>query len=250
MQIGGPWRQQGPLRRWRLVELEPGSPLAFTSIRTEERILHHLLGIEGMDFRLESIITLHSPPALVAEAHMETAAAIAADWEPAVRGWPAIQLVGDDPDGQEDVAALIAAELGWSLGMVHAADLPAAPHDRHLFAALWTRESVLGGRVLLIVADAGPEGVVSPVVDALTAPTIVASRDGVPLRRPSRTHRIDLPRELARRQLWRAALDASGVDDPRLDGVAGRFPRARERSPRSPRSSTKSSSAERTQCAR
>src|SRR5260370_7784897 len=45
----------GPLRQWKLIELEASEPLTTTVLRIDEPILHFLTGIEGIDERLRGL---------------------------------------------------------------------------------------------------------------------------------------------------------------------------------------------------
>jgi ATPase family associated with various cellular activities (AAA) len=212
-----------PLRRWHLVWIGSGASLATAPIRIEERVLFHLTATDAVEPRLVSIVRAHEPGELVAGPHLETAAALSRDWEPSVDGWPVIQLVGDDPEGQEDVAAIAAAGMGWHLAVLRGEDVPALAADRDLLASLWTRESLLTDAALLIV-DGGEGYEAASVADLLAAPTFVAGCTPVALRRPWKRLDVKRPSEQERRRLWRLALDAPDERDPALDALAGRFP--------------------------
>jgi hypothetical protein len=206
-----------PLRRWHLLSLSSG-PLAGAAVRIEERVLFHLIGVPAAEPRLEPVVHAQPAPGLVAAPHYRTAAAIAEAWAPEADGWPVIQLTGDDADGAEDVAALVARALGWSLGVLRADDVPSRTLDRQLLAALWTRESLLVDGALLL---AGDDDEIAAFADLLVAPTLIAAREPVTLRRAWRGHAVERPSEHERRRLWAHALDAP---DPVLDAIAGRFP--------------------------
>jgi predicted nucleic acid-binding protein len=202
-----------PLRRWHLVELGSGRLLTTRGVRIAERVLHHLLGVAAPEPALEPLLRECSPTALVADAHRELAAAIAAEWD-SDTGWPAVQLVGNDAEGSESVAALVAALLGWELYAVRAEELPARPDERSLFAALWTRESILRSAALLVEGDAGR------LAEELRAPLLIAAPESIALRRPSRMYTVARPSERERRVLWRHALDG---EEQAVDAL-GRIP--------------------------
>ena len=61
-----------------------------------------------------------------------------------------VLLSGDDIDGQSDIAAYVAAQLGLRLRCVHAEDLPSTAAELDAFAVLWQREAALLGAVLLV----------------------------------------------------------------------------------------------------
>ena len=101
----------GALRRWRLVELEPGTTLVSNPLRIDERILHFLAGLNVFDPRLAGILRQREPATELPQTHTTVANAIATILRSAGADTPVIQLWGDDPDGKEDVAAQVAAKL-------------------------------------------------------------------------------------------------------------------------------------------
>ena len=64
------------LRRFRLVEIEPGRGLTQAPLRIDERILHYLVGNNELDERLTSVLTLRATTERMAEEHLSVAAEI------------------------------------------------------------------------------------------------------------------------------------------------------------------------------
>jgi hypothetical protein len=54
----------GPLRRWRLIEVTPGQTLTSAPLRIDERVLHYLTGAGALDERLTSILRPLRPGAM------------------------------------------------------------------------------------------------------------------------------------------------------------------------------------------
>jgi predicted nucleic acid-binding protein len=209
-----------PLRRWRLVELSGGPLLSARTVRIAEPVLHHLAGVDAPEPRIDPALRPCRPEHAVAASHAELAMTIASQWEPADDGWPVVQLHGPDPDGCEDVATIVAAELGWRLHAVRAADLPATPADREAFAALWARESILRTSALLVEAPEGGEDATARFADAVEAPVLVSAPEPLTLRRPSRDFSVARPAERERRALWEHALGTNGRQLEALGRVA------------------------------
>jgi hypothetical protein len=195
-----------PLRRWHLLELGNGPLLTASTMRVDERVLHYLAGVDAPEPRMDGVLRRCRPGRLVADAHQALAAAIAGDWEPGADGWPVVQLHGGERDGSEDIAALVAAELGWELDAVCAEHLPVTPIDRHRFATLWTRESILRGAALLVEATAPSRDAVGELAGAIRGPLLVAAPEALPLRRSSRAYPVERTTERERRSLWRQSL--------------------------------------------
>ena len=97
-----------PLRRFRLVEMQPGQGLASAPMRINERVLHLLAGINMLDSRLEGLVTCRAPSKMAAAEHKAVAARISSMLDKDRAQGFVFQLCGDDPDGQEDVAGLVA----------------------------------------------------------------------------------------------------------------------------------------------
>ena len=66
----------GPLRRWRLVELDESPGVANARLRIDERVLHYLAGVNYLDPRLRPLLRTRQPGELLAVAHRQTAATI------------------------------------------------------------------------------------------------------------------------------------------------------------------------------
>ncbi|HEU0202080.1 MAG TPA: ATP-binding protein [Burkholderiaceae bacterium] len=143
---------EGPLRYWRLVDLEAGVPLTQAALSIDERVLHFLTGVTARDARLLGV-------ARHVETRALTAAAAAADralaqhaaqvWSPADERGRIVVLHGEPPDAcaQRDVALAAAAMLKRSALWLSAHDLPADPYELSLVARHLDREIALTGAV-------------------------------------------------------------------------------------------------------
>jgi hypothetical protein len=145
-----------PLRRWRILDLEPGGSLTRSPLRLDERVLHHLAGIRYLDDRLAGMV---EPVGAVPEpitAHEAVAERAAAAWTrpPEGRRLPVIQLCGADPEALRSTAAATCAVVGLDLHVARASAIPVDPRERDGLARLWEREAALSGSALLIEVDA------------------------------------------------------------------------------------------------
>ncbi|MEO8013031.1 MAG: ATP-binding protein, partial [Polaromonas sp.] len=208
----------GPLRRWRLLEVDESAGLARARLRIDERILHYLAGVNYLDLRLHSLLREAAPPAVMGEAHRAVCGAIAdalalEDTSDA----PLLWLLGDDPPGQADVAAEVAAMLGLGLRVLRADDVPAGHAEIDALATLWQREALLLGSALLLRcgADALPDAALR-LVESLRGLVFVSARQPQPLERASLRFAVDKPGALEQKRLWRQAL---GLGADRSDGA-------------------------------
>ena len=181
-----------PLRRWRLIELVNAGfePLATTRLRIDERVLHHLTGLDYLDERLAAMAKIVMSTDVPAPEQAELVAALGARLGRTAAA-SAIQLSGDDRRGKRSVAAAACHAIGGSLYELAADDLPANAQEREILARLWEREAALSGAVLLVethdseaaaraTAFAGEFG--SPLIIAGREPLHIASAGERPVR--------------------------------------------------------------------
>ncbi|MGD0128614.1 MAG: ATP-binding protein [Terriglobia bacterium] len=211
-----------PLRHFCLVELEAGRGLTSAPLRIDERILHYLAGVNLLDARLEALARVSAFPDWIADGHRKIAAQAARLFESGCR---VLHLCGDDPHGQEDVAALAARAIGRHLAAVRAEDLPAMGPEISQFIALWERESLLLPGMLLIEC---PAGGLTPsarqLVERLPGPLIVASREPVRINRGFLRLDVTKPAPAEQKQLWEKVLGPRAANyNGGLDALTQQF---------------------------
>ena len=214
-----------PLRRYRLVEAQPGYGLANAPLRIDERILHLLAGINLMDSRLESIVRPSPAPQLVAEEHRAVAEEIIRLIESQPGSLPAFCLCGDDPLGQEDVAGLVAERLGRQLLAANFENLPTSASEASQFNLLWQREAVLLPAALLLqCADATSDPSLSRFAAQLPGLLFLASRGPLRLDRPFLRFDINKPKSKQQKALWEQALGPVAAElNGEMDALASQF---------------------------
>src|SRR5262245_13289527 len=206
-----------PLRRWRLIEVEPGLRLVDSPLRVDERILHFLAGVNLIDARLRPLITLGGTPRLIAPTHAQLVDTLTTLLSTQSHHPALIHLDGDDLAGQRDLAAEIAASLGLSLFVLPGEDIPSAAGELEQLQVLWEREARLLPALLLVAAGEGtPARSLAAFAERATAPLLVASREPLRLRRAVLTYTVDKPGSREQKQLWMSAL---GDDGARLNGA-------------------------------
>jgi len=212
-----------PLRRSHLVELEAGLGLTAAPVRIDERILHYLAGVNRLDARLEPLVQGRAYPHWIAEEHAALAREIVSLRDLDSPGAPMVHLCGDDPRGQEDVAALLAHRLGRQLQILPIENFPGAAatdaasadssHSLSQFVALWTREAVLLPAMLMVQCGATLPGAATlKAFERLPAPLVMASRDQLRLQRRSLRHMVNKPAPASQKRLWSMALKAAAAD--------------------------------------
>jgi hypothetical protein len=213
-----------PLRRWRLIDVEPGPSLTASPLRIDERILHFLAGLNLLDPRLQPLLRLHDVPPLIAAGHEQLADRLAAVWARSSRPRP-IHLCGDDEAGAEDVAAAAVARCGVQLFVVAADNLPAGAVELETFATLWEREAaLLPGALLVQCGEAAISTSVVALLERLHSRVFIAARERPRLRRAPLQYYVDQPAAAEQKRLWQLALaPRAGTLNGTLDGVAAQF---------------------------
>jgi hypothetical protein len=215
-----------PLRRWRLIEVTEETSLANARLRIDERVLHFLAGINYLDTRLEPLLQNSGVAATMADVQSETAQAILEALQERNAPIPVIQLLGDDRDGQADIAAGVAAELfGMQLHLLHAEDIPAGVHERNAFAVLWQRESALLPSALLIECrDQANAVAVTWLAENLNGLLFISSHNPLELQRNTLRFTVNKPGATDQKRLWQQALGSAVQKlNGSLEGVASQY---------------------------
>jgi len=214
-----------PLRRFRLVDVEASRGLACAPIRIDERILHYLAGMNLLDQRLESYLRVSPRPEWIADEHRTVASQVLRVIESYSQQVPTVHLCGDDPQGQEDVAALASQQAGRLLLALRIEDLPAIGPELEQFAMLWERESLLlPGALLMQCGAAGLNAPARYLLDRLQGLLFVSSREPVRLDRPFARFDVNKPGPVEQKHLWRRALGPAAANlNGALDNLAEQF---------------------------
>jgi ATPase family associated with various cellular activities (AAA) len=228
----------GPLRRFRLIEMEAARGLTAASLRIDERILHYLVGINLLDPRLASLLAPTLPPKAIAEEHHELARNIApyfmypatqSCWAQHSADAPIVHLYGDDADGQRDTAALAAAQAGRHLFALRAEEIPGDASALEQLLVLLERESALLDAALLV--ECGVRCGVGELISAsrnfierVAAPAAITSRGPFQTSRALARCEVNKPRPAEQKRLWQQALGPAAHElNGFLDDLAGQF---------------------------
>ena len=223
-----------PLRRFRLIEIGQGDTLTSSPLRIDERVLHYLAGIRGIDERLEDHLEPVERGADLVPSHAALVDRIVDSWALAsTPRLPAIELYGPDRDSKRGILAAVCARLNLVLYALPAHVLGQAG-DELLLARLITREAVLGSAALMVECeesdgDAASTQATRRLIERVGAPLFLTrSHRGAPLRRRTLGFEVRRPTRPEQLALFRSALDLSsdGGDANALhwiDRVAAQF---------------------------
>jgi hypothetical protein len=213
------------LRRLRMLEVQPGSNLTSAPLRIDERILHYLAGLNVLDPRLESLLRMSPFPEWIGEEHRSIAAHATRLIASYAQYSPLVHLCGDDPLGQEDIAAVAAHDTGPQLFVVRTEELPAIGPDLEQFVLLWERESLLvPGALLIQCASSGLPAPAGHLVERLPGLVFLASREPVRLNRAFVRLDANKPRPVEQKRLWQKTLGATAQNlNGTLDDLSEQF---------------------------
>lgn len=211
-----------PLRRWRLVEVDPDPVLTAARLRVDERVLHFLVGVPYVDSRLHGTLSRVDVPRDLPASHRGVAESMAARWSDG----PQVHLVGGDQRTRWEVAAFAARHAGVALHAMSSEDVPTGAAEREALSRLWEREALLLPSALLVEVAGPHHAAVRSFVDGLAVPVVVSALDPVPSgQRTWPRLVVTRPTQDEQRALWRSALNGSGssVPERRLRDLVAQF---------------------------
>lgn len=148
-----------PLRYARLIEInQPGAtPLTAGALRADERVVNYLKGLNVLDERLSSLLTMTGEAAAPELAPSQQAVAdevlqqlrVAA----AEARIPIVHLIGTDAGSKQALAQQLCTTLNRRLYRIGLEALPTQKPEIESLARLWQRESMLLAVALYIEAD-------------------------------------------------------------------------------------------------
>ncbi|MER7106991.1 ATP-binding protein [Streptomyces sp. NPDC000229] len=221
----------GPLRRWRLVELDDETRLTTSRLRLDERILHFLAGGPYLDARLHGLLRRTAVRDALPSSYDVAAGRIAAVWADPGAGQHAplrVELVGGDPVSRADIAAAAARRSGLGLYAMAADDIPTDPAERDRLARLWQREAILLPAALLVEVgdlDRDQAAATDAFIESAAVPLVVSSADPRQTSRP-RGERVTVPALDTDEQVrvWADALgDVPEVSEEDLKDLVAQF---------------------------
>ncbi len=207
-----------PLRRWKLIEVAPGSALALSPLRIDETVLHYLAGVRQIDERLSGLVEEVAVDGALVPSHVALADQIADIWARPddTAALPVVQLCGAEAEDRRQIAAAACTRLGLGLCVLAAPAIPLAPADSVLLTRLWEREAALSESGLLLEcddiepADAGREQAIGRLLDGIAGPLLVAGdRRRRLAHRPMLTFDVPRPTATEQRAVWDDALGAA-----------------------------------------
>ena len=212
----------GPLRRWRIIEICGDGPLAHSRLRIDERILFFLTGVWQLDARLASLVEPLRGTAEIVDSQQAILDRLESAWKSAFENGPplpALQLCGADAGAKRSLANALAARLKIDVFRLPAAFVPANLSELENLHRVWEREAILRNAALLLDCDRFEATDTSHVlaidrwIELTRTPLLISTRDPRPdIERPLLSVEVRRPTSGEQREAWQRALgeNASG----------------------------------------
>ncbi len=215
-----------PLRRWKLIELGAGNALTSSSLRIDERILHHLAGVNHLDSRLAVILEPLREPTELVQSHQDLTETIISAWSRAKQTTAVIQLCGTDAACKRGIAFSVARAFNRELYSLNANLIPNNPNELETLTLLLRREVILGSMALVLdcenldANDHNKMNALHAFVAKFVGPLFISSLERQKLgERNNITLEVRKPSTLEQRQVWNTALGT--LLDPKTHLRAG-----------------------------
>jgi hypothetical protein len=222
-----------PLRRWRLIELNPGLGLTSSALRIDERVLHFLAGVQHLDERLGGIVEAADAPVELSASHSAQSDQIAEAWSSAANssGLPIVQLLGSDHSAKQGIAAAACASLHIALHFIRASAVPTTAPELAALMRLWEREAIFFDSALLLDCedldfnDAGRVLAVQRFAEATRGARLIATPARLPGgRRQMLSMEAPRPGAAEQREWWKSVLgEKAAALNGHLDELVSQF---------------------------
>jgi ATPase family associated with various cellular activities (AAA) len=220
-----------PLRRWKLIELGTGNALTLSSLRIDERILHHLAGVNHIDSRLAVILEPLREPTELVQSHQDLCETIITAWSRAKQITAVIQLCGTDASCKRGIAFGVTKAFNRELYSLNANLIPNNPSELETLTLLLRREVILGSLALVLdcenldSSDQNKMNSLQAFVAKFVGPLFISSLERQKLgERSNITLEVRKPSTFEQRQVWNTALgDTIPEFGMELDHLIGQF---------------------------
>lgn len=222
-----------PLRYLRLIEIvqSSGAPLLSSPVKTDERVVNFLKGLNVLDDSLATLLTPVTGQALLSQSQQEVADAVLARLRQSAYDSvvPVVQFAGVDEDSQVAIALQVCETLQRRLYRLNQA-LPVQSGELETFSRTWQRENFLLPVALYLDAahletGAGDSiGNISRFLSRGTGLIFVGVRD-TPLRLSIPTIAVDVKKPTApeQRGAWQTVLNGRSDASTLAQRLAGQF---------------------------
>lgn len=207
-----------PLRSWQLIQLADGDTLTNHRAGIDERILHHLLGLPGLDRRLDGTVVALPTQAPLFPSH-ERAARQLADSLLSQSNPTLVNLHGADETTARSVATKVSELVGAAPIGVLAEALPGPGPALHDLTRLLDREWILSRRLSVICGIGANPSAASGLVGASLAPLLFSVSAPVEVLGAASSRlvlheAVESPRPVEQRELLRRAVTESTGTQP------------------------------------
>jgi ATP-dependent 26S proteasome regulatory subunit len=215
----------GPLRYWRLIEINKAQLITKSPLKIDEHILHYLVGINELHERLREIAYKVITTDYLLPSQYKLAKNIyeILNKKKEYHLLPVVQVLGKDQSGKLSIAGNISAWMELELYTISAYNIPLNHHDNTELARLWSREAALNGYALCLdcsdldVSDKTRTQAVTSFIENVFGLVMINSVDWVPeLRKTSLVLNVQKPVRQEQLSLWQKISGTAGHDIEKL----------------------------------
>lgn len=143
------------LRHWQLIEIGNGVSLNLSPLKITESVLHYLVGVGHMDYRLTALLRPIRPTAEVIASQQALIQHIIRIWSPTktAHELAIINLVGADTISQQQIALAVCQEMQWNLYAIDAKTLPTDIKELESLQLLLTREALFNRSMYFLTCE-------------------------------------------------------------------------------------------------
>ncbi len=208
---------EAPLRSWQLITVSGGDTLVGQRATIDERILQHILGLPGLDRRLNGVVTSMAPDAKLYPSHRQLSTNLA-EWLTTNNQPTLVTLGGGDESARRSVAAAALHDAGASAMLVIAAGLPGPGPALHDTARLIDREWILSRRLPVLTGIDANSHVVAALLEMISTPVVITSGTtsdalDAAASRSRRHEELSAPTPTEQRELWHTVIDGTYNDE-------------------------------------
>jgi AAA+ superfamily predicted ATPase len=135
------------LRLWRLLEVN-GPTLTSGALRIDERVLHALVGLNGLDAHLAAMVEPVTSVTTLTRAHVTIVDQLEHVWQG--NAAPLVQLCSEPNEVSKAIAVQTTQRLGLQLWRIAPLSVPTTTVELEQFIRLWEREVLLSRAALML----------------------------------------------------------------------------------------------------
>lgn len=220
---------ESPVRFWHLIEVTKDRVLSQAVCKVDEHILHHVMGLGSLDYRIRDYFKLVVPDGNLVTSHHLLASTLYQELSPYMKegNYPLIQLKGNSHKEKVNIIAEAFARLQVATYRLPIQLIPTNYSELIDLVRLWNRDAVLYGHVLFLdddqedINDQKTNHLIRYMIENIQHILVLGSERKIgDFDRELLNMEINKPTQEEQKDLWKQQLSGLAVD---IDGAAKRL---------------------------